>query len=130
MYPSGIIYNSKKSGSHGEVKLHATFMAKVLYGLLRGIGAGIIGFVIISFIFTFGPLFQQEVLYTTGSSSISYKLSQTDLINAQNTSVIQNEALNFGVNSYFSIVIPKIGAKANIIANVDSGNEAEYDKAL
>ncbi|SRR5260221_8204187 len=80
--------------------------------------------------FTFGPLIKEEVTYDLGQSKINYIPSQTDIINAQNTSVIQDEAKTFGVSSYFSIVIPKIGAKANIIANVDSGNTAEYEEAL
>src|SRR5260221_5296417 len=130
MYPSGIIYKYQSSGPHGVVMLHASLKSKILYSLTRGIGAGLICFVIISAIFTFGPLLKEEILYDLGSSSISYKPSQTDIVNAQNTSLIQNEAKKFGVDSYFSVVIPKINAKANIIANVDTGNEAEYDKAL
>src|SRR5260370_30861314 len=98
MYPSGTIYHiytPEKSGSHGEVRLHATFATKVLYNLVRGIGAGVIGFVIIAFLFTFGPLLKEEVKYDL------YRPSPVDLVNAQNTSLIQNEAKSFGVNSYF-----------------------------
>src|SRR5258706_11621813 len=110
MYPSGIIYKYQSSGPHGVVMLHASLKSKILYSLARGIGAGLIGFVIISAIFTFGPLVKEELSYDLGSRS-SYKPSQTDLVNAQNTSIIQAEAQSFGVNSYFSVVIPKINAK-------------------
>src|SRR5260221_3660746 len=130
MYPRGVIYERKVSGKHGSVNLHAPLKTKVLYTLARGVGAGLIGFVVIAALFTFGPLIQQEISYSLGSSTISYKISQTDLVNAQNTNIVQEEAKKFGVSSYFSVVIPKINAKANIIANVDSGNEVEYDKAL
>ena len=130
MYPKGTIYQRGISSLHGEISLHAPLKSKILHSLARGIGAGLIGFVIISAIFTFGPLIKEEISYDLGSSSITYKPSQTDLVNAENTSVIQAEAQSFGVNSYFSVVIPKINAKANIIANVDTGNETEYDKAL
>ncbi len=127
MYPSGTIYhvyNSEKSGPHGSVSLHAPVKVKILYTLARGIGAGIIGFVIIAALFTFGPLIKQEISYSL------YRPSQVDLVNAENTSIIQEEAKKFGVNSYFSVVIPKINAHSNIIANVDAGNEKEYNEAL
>ncbi|CAN5353455.1 hypothetical protein BH10PAT1_BH10PAT1_5260 [soil metagenome] len=133
MYPKGTIYHiytAEKSGLHGEVSLQAPVKTKLIYSLARGIGAGLIGFIIISFIFTFGPLIQDEVNYNLGTNKIEYQPSQVDLVNAQNTTVIQNEARSFGVDSYFSVVIPKIGAKANIIANVDPTNEKEYDAAL
>jgi LPXTG-site transpeptidase (sortase) family protein len=132
MYPSGTIYHiyvPEKSGSHGEVRLHASFKTKVLYTLARGVGAGLMGFVIIAAFFTFGPLIKDEVSYNLGLNKVEAP-SQASLINAQNTSLIQEEAQKYGVNSYFSVVIPKIGAKANIIANVDPSNEVEYDKAL
>src|SRR5579859_1002060 len=121
MFPKGIIYyiyDSKHSGPHGSVSLHAPLKTKVAYTLARGFGAGIVGFVIIALLFTFGPLIKDEVSYTFGLNKINYTPSQVDLINAQNTSTIQDEARSFGVSSYFGIVIPKIGAKANIIANV------------
>lgn len=132
MYPHGVIYyiyDPKKAGPRGTSYLHATFPVKVIYTLGRGVGAGLIGFVIILLLFTFGPLIRQELSYDFGLNKIN-TLSQADLINAENTSFIQKEAESYGVSSYFSIVIPKIGAKANIIANVDAGNEKEYDAAL
>ncbi len=133
MYPKGIIYNiysSDKSGLHGTALLHANLAMKALYTLLRGIGAGLIGFAIIAGLFTFGPLIKDEVNYNLGLNKIDYQPARADLINAQSTSIIQEEARKFGVDSYFSIVIPKINAKANIIANVDPTNEKEYDQAL
>lgn len=133
MYPRGVIYhifNPKKSGPHGTVYLHASKKVKAAYNLVRGVSAGLIGFVIISIIFTFGPLVKEEISYDLGLTKGGYTLSQTDTINAANTGKIQEEASKFGVSSYFSIVIPKINAKANIIANVDASNEKEYDQAL
>src|SRR6266404_4373991 len=119
MFPRGTIYSSKKPGFHGEISLHADLKTKILYTLARGVGAGLVGFVIIAAIFTFGPLIKDEFSYNLGLNKINYTISQVDETNAQNTTKIQEEAQNFGVNSYFSLVIPKIGAKANIIANVD-----------
>lgn len=133
MYPKGTIYNIfdfRKSGPHGEVNLHASKGTKIFYTVARGVGAGLVGFVAILLLFTFGPLVTDEINYSLGRNKIDYKESQVNLINANNTSVVQEESRALGVNSYFSIVIPKIGAKANIIANVDSGNEEEYSAAL
>src|SRR5258708_29642206 len=127
MYPKGLVYSSKKSATHGEVFLHASLQIKILYTLARGVGAGLIGFIIIAALFTFGPLVKEEVSYDLYHGSQG---NQVDLINAKNTTMVQEEAQKFGVSSYFSIVIPKINAKANIIANVDAANEVEYDKAL
>ena len=43
---------------------------------------------------------------------------------------VQKEASGYGVTSYFSVVIPKIDAKANVVANVDTSNKKEYLDAL
>lgn len=132
MYPNGIIYhiyNPKKSGLHGEANLHAKLPVKILYTLGRGLGAGVIGFVVIALIFSFGPLIKDEISYRLGQSKINYD-TQIESASAENISSVQAETRNLGVNSYFSIVIPKIGAKANIVANVDPTNESEYDQAL
>ena len=130
MFPKGTVYHFKKRGTHGEAYLHANLREKIAYSLARGLGAGLVGFVIIAILFTFAPLVKDEVSYNLGLDKITLNLSNTDKADAQNTSKVQEEAASLGVNSYFSIVIPKIGAKANIVANVDPTNEVEYDKAL
>lgn len=131
MFPRGTIYNSHRSASHGEVYLHADLKTKVLYTIARGVGAGLVGFVIIAAIFTFGPLIKDEASYNLGLNKINLNLTtDSNKIDAENISKVQEEARSLGLNSYFSVVIPKIGAKANIVANVDAGNEVEYDKAL
>jgi len=42
----------------------------------------------------------------------------------------KSQAEELGLDPYFSIFIPKIDAKANIIPNVDPGNPTDYLKAL
>ena len=133
MYPKGIIYNiydPRRSGLHGEVNLHAPFGLRLLYTCLKGLGAGLIGFVVILLLFSFGPLALDEINYVTGRNKIDFEESQLMKVNANNTSLIQEEAEGYGVNSYFSIIIPKIGAKANIIPNVNAEDENEYTNAL
>ena len=127
MFPKGTIYNiynQRISGPHGEVYLHASRAVKFIYTCVRGLGAGMIGFVIITLLFTFGPLLKEEIAYRF------YEPSQIDLVTAQNITAIQEEARKFGVNSYFSLVIPKINAQANVIANVNPASETEYTQAL
>lgn len=123
MYPKGIIYERGLSSKHGVVYLHAKKATKIAFGLLRSTGIALISFVILVAIFTYYPIVKEEITYKPAADPAL-------TVEAGNISLIQNEAKNFGVNSYFSIVIPKISAHANIIANVDAGNEKEYDEAL
>ncbi len=127
MFPRGIIYRSGYP-SYGEITLKASFKARIAYTLARGVGAGLIGFAIISLIFTIGPAVKEEILYDLGFKEAAY--SEIDLIEADNTSRVQKEAAAYGVGSYFSVVVPKIGAASDIVANVDAGNEKEYLSAL
>lgn len=120
MPPSGIIYQS------------ASFLKRLVYGLMRGVGAGIISFVILSLIFTYYPLVKEEISYRFGDKKVvdSGFGSILDQVHADNVKRTQEEAKALGVDSYFSIVIPKIDANSKIIANVDSANKEEYLDAL
>jgi len=51
-------------------------------------------------------------------------------IKAQDADAVRAEAKDLGLDSYFSIHIPKIDAKEDIIANVDPGDKSEYLEAL
>lgn len=136
MYPHGTIYHiydPKRSGNHGEVVLRAPRKTRFLYSLVRAMGAGMIGFAIIALLFAYGPIIKEEVTYNLGLSQIETPKDDGNLLSlaeAERVKKVQEEANALGVNSYFSIVIPKIGAKASIIANVDAGVEAEYRDAL
>lgn len=123
VYPKGTIYERGVSKKHGEVFLHAPKKTKIVYGFLRSVGIALISLVILVIGFTYYPIVKEEITYKPAADP-------NLVIEAGNTSLIQNEAKNFGVDSYFSIVIPKISAHANIIANVDASNEKEYDEAL
>lgn len=130
MFPRGTIYRYDKYLNHGEVVLEVPFWTKVGYTVARGVGAGLIGFAIISAIFTYGPLVSQEVSYDLLGPKEETPYSVSDFALADATSAVQNEAKSYGVNSYFSIVIPKIGAYQNVIANVDARDEKQYLDAL
>lgn len=128
MFPRGIIYQEGKSGSHGEINLHPTLVVRALYNLARGVGAGLIGFVVISFLFTYWPIAKQEISYDLGIKKAPY--SEGDLAIADTTSEVQAEAKSYGVSSYFSLVVPKIDASANVVPNVDAADPNEYLDAL
>jgi sortase A len=138
MYPHGTIYHiyiNQKSGSHGETYLQASKLVRIAYGFIRGIGAGLVATVIVSLILSFGPILKNEINYSientkTKTTDKNGFGSLLDQVAANNLKRVQEEANSYKVNSYFSIVIPKINAAANITANVDASNEEEYRKAL
>lgn len=121
MFPSGKIYDSKLDSTHGVVFLAASKTRKILYGLIRGVGAGLVGYGIIMAIFTFWPLTKAEIGYQTAS---------VETAEAQMQKATVEEARSLGIDPRFSIYIPKIDARANIIANVDVNSEREYRNAL
>jgi len=128
MRPKGTIYNRKKSSRHGVTFISLPFIERTAYHLLRMVGAGFIGFTIIGFFFAYGPIFREEISYQTGV--YNQKVTELSIAEAERIASVQKEAEYWGVESYFSVVVPKISAKADIIANVDPGNEKEYRDAL
>ncbi len=131
MRPKGTIYQSGKSELSGEIKLALSTFVRFVYYLLRGVGAGLIGFGVIGALFTYGPVIKEEIIYSlkgVNRDTPSYPL--IDPAEAQRVIEVQKQAGLWQVNSSFSIVIPKIDASANIVANVDPANESEYLEAL
>jgi sortase A len=137
MFPKGTIYTSKSKRRHAEVRVSATILEKVIYSILRGTGAGIIAFFVLWIMFTIYPIAESEIEYLinnkTSANDASKTLETRDksyTIEAETTQQVQQEALSLGINSYFSIYIPKIQAKSQIIANVDTAEENDYLQAL
>mgnify|MGYP000156123571 FL=1 len=120
MYPKGDIYKSGKSPLKGEFQLTPKFLIRLFYHLLRGVGTGFVGFAVIGLIFSYYPVIKEEISYRTRKP---VKIGFGDLIN-------KTSASDFGLDSYFSLFVPKINAKANIISNVSAGDFSEYTKAL
>lgn len=89
-------------------------------------------FTIVALVFTFGPAMREEVSFDFHMSNRNYQNSQSyiNLAEAEKTAAVQKEAASYNVNSYFSVVIPKINAVSNVIANVDANNKEEYIDAL
>jgi len=106
MYPKGTIYHRLKRVRKGTIFLHAPLKTKLIYKSLRLLGASLISSVLTVIIISFAPVAAQE------------------------TALIQSQAKELGVDSYFSVVIPKINAKSDITANVDTNDEKVYTEAL
>jgi len=134
MRPSATIYKSGKSGQSGQTLISLPLASRIFYTFIRGTGTGLTAFAIISFLFAFGPIIQQEVGYYFNKDANSEENGNyetlVDTSRAEETLEVQKEAESYNVNSYFSVVIPKIGASANITANVDATNKDEYLSAL
>lgn len=103
------------------------------------------GLVSLSFLFlflTFGPMIRLELFYrlsnknavTTQEIQIEKTVQATiptfTISDEAKRDLATKEAAQLGVDTNFSLVIPKIDAKAKIIANVDAGNETAYRLAL
>jgi sortase A len=123
MYPHGIVYQSGKSGNHSEFRLHPGLSGRLVYHFARTLGTGLIAFAIVGLIFSFWPIFQAEINYRFFGKSAS-------LSTVTDVNIAETDAAALGLDPYFSIYIPKIDAKANVIPNVDTGNPADYLEAL
>jgi sortase A len=134
MHKSGEIYHVYRSERSGEVRIGINAFERLTYRLARGVGAGMMGFAVILFIFTFGPVIKEEVLYRLDEKGVSYQQNKfeslIDKAEADRVVDVQQEAEGYGVSSHFSIVIPKIEAASNVIANVDASDENQYFDAL
>ena len=92
---------------------------------LEIIASSLITFSVVSLIFYFFPILKEEIKFWNVKKE-NTRLGFGDLIVKMDAS----EAWNNNLDPYFSIDIPKIDAKANIIPNIDPGNPDEYQEAL
>lgn len=94
---------------------------------IRRIGVGLVTFSLATIIFLFTPVALTELRYTIETHEDT-ALAQFEQ-NAAKQSV-RKEANSLGLSSYFSVFIPKVNAKANIVPNVSVQEKSEYEKAL
>lgn len=135
MKPHGTIYRFGKGNTRGEKRIALPFAVRFTYHLLRNIGAGFVGFAVMGFLFTYGPALRTEFQYSLSKAEPQFVKNEAEIdtvkiAEAENVAAIQKEAESFDVNSYFSLVIPKIDAASNIVANVDPADTLEYMEAL
>jgi len=137
MFPRGTIYRSGFA-NQGFKNLHASKLTKIIFNALRGAGMGFLTISILFFIFAFGPIFQEEVFYFYRQNFKIFQkqesLQNLDtmrfLTEAEQTLEVQNKTSELNINSYFSVYIPKINAKANVIPNVDASDDTIYMSVL
>ncbi len=80
---------------------------------------------------TLGPVVVQEISFRLGQKPLaSSKDSSSNSTSEDSRQKATEEALSYGVSPDFSIIIPKISAKAKIIPNVNPADEKEYKSAL
>lgn len=102
---------------HGIIYQATSRTKRFVYRIIRGFGAGLFSFAIVALVFSFYPVIKDE--FFTKSQKVGFG----DLLS-------RTSATDRGLDPYFSIYIPKMNAKANIIPNVDAGNSKAYLSAL
>lgn len=132
MRPSGTIYRkSLFSRNRGELRISLPFRIKVFYNYLYFWGTCFLVASIVGVIFSFGPIISQEAKYQLRShNGIDEPALVVSTVQAGDVEVVQKEAADLGINAEFSLIIPKIDARSNIIANVNTADEREYMDAL
>ncbi len=99
------------------------------YIILHTIGTFLVLLGIYAAAATFGPaLFQEARFQYDNLTGVKYVVSNTN--GFSNIQTFPNERILTAPDPFFSVIVPKIGASAKIIPNVDPSNETEYVAAL
>jgi len=102
--------------------------------ILRSIGNFLVLFALFGVGMTFGPAIYQEARYQLDTvQGIHYvAATQSEMQSPGFASILANshEKILTPLDPFFSIIIPKIGASARVISNVDASNHDEYITAL
>lgn len=135
-YPHIIVYDASRGENSVTKSLVAPRIVQVMYGLLRGALIGfLVLFVVATTMFLY-PYVREEIMYQSSRVTQEKGDDKTSAIHLQNLEMadqivaVQKEARDYGVGSYFSVVIPKINASADVVPNVDAGDKLSYEKAL
>lgn len=144
MQNNGLIYKFGESSNQGFVYIqHNPYSAK-RKKIVKKLGVLVTVLSSLNIFVSIAPILKEEVAYAfyspiyevknanEGQEKQYFVNNTTPVAIASKNSIeeVQNETLLNGVNSHFSLVIPKINAKSNIVSNVDAGNEKEYLEAL
>jgi LPXTG-site transpeptidase (sortase) family protein len=105
---------------------------------LKVIGVGLIVVSLAIFLLTVGPVLITEALYHlekknkvfSQEASINVSEIENQIRKREEQEKINQEAASYGISTNFSIVIPRIDTKAEVIANVNPASEKEYQEAL
>lgn len=120
---TGVLYERKNRRKHGEVDISAIVKKlKAIARSLRWSGALLI-------LVSFGGLF--FVLQPLLAAELRYALNPPQVEKPSKFGFLVDDWANWEVpNPAYSIYIPKIDAKAQVIANVDAADEKAYQEAL
>lgn len=108
-------------------KANTSIFVNLGYGLVLG--------AILLLIYAFSPILIQELNYRLSKESTKIEVADPykpmfEIADTQKQQLIVEEAKKWGVETDFSIVIPKISAAAKIIPNVNPADENSYNEAL
>lgn len=101
----------------------------------RGIGYGLAVISFVLLLLTASPIIFEELSYrftppaTTAAPRMSFK-EVLENEKANRLKLASQEAASYGLSTDFSIAIPKIGAAAKIVPNVNPADEEAYRDAL
>lgn len=99
--------------------------------ILRSIGNFLILFALFGISATIGPALFYEIKYQVDSlTGVKYVVQEKIPSGLSKIQTGANTKILTPPDTYFSIVIPRIGAASKVIINVDPNNETEYLKAL
>lgn len=99
--------------------------------ILRTIGNFLVLFALFGIFATIGPaLFFEARFQLDQLTGTKYVVSESNTPPSQLGNLKNNEKILVPPDTYFSLVIPKIGASARVIINVDPSNQKEYLAAL
>ena len=125
------IYTSKSRSNHREDFLILYWFREKVRQILKIFGAGMLAFGIVLFMFSYGEIISQEISYKFSSSKVEQTIPLIDQgVTAKSIVEVENEAREYNLTAYYSLVIPKIDASANIVPNVDITNKESYLSAL
>ena len=127
--PQGIIYDSQRNTNHGVARIILRVKDSLLNQVAKGFVGGVLSYFIVSAILIYGPVVRNQITsdFATTNTFVTDEYLNTE---AEGVVQLQEEVANLNLNLDFSLYIPKINARANIVANVDTANEEEYRKAL
>jgi sortase A len=102
--------------------------------ILRSVGNFLILFSLFGVLMTFGPAVYSEIIFRYDQwQGIQYVVTDptvTSITQKQSLLVDSKQRVLVPKDLEFSVLIPKIGANAEVIPNVDPTNEDEYRAAL
>ena len=88
------------------------------------------GFSLIYLFFIFQPVVSEEVNFALKNQNKAESTGILTSTSSDQGDLIKEEAGYLGLDPNFSVYVPEIDAKGNIVANVDPSNEVEYKEVL